>query len=277
MATAPRAPVLAPPHAGAAEVEVAVLGPVEVRGAARPFSRAYSLDLVVYLAMHRQGATTEAWSTALWPDRVMARPTLHSTASAARRSLGRGSDGRDHLPHGHGRLRLAPTVASDWQRFEAAAAAGDPSSWRAALALVRGRPFDGLRSPDWTVLEGLAAGVEEAVVALALRLADRRMAAGDATEAAWAARRGLRASPYDERLYRVLLRAADAQGNPAGVESTMWELVRLVSGEEVVRASAPTGTARRALAAVHPDTVALYRSLARHRAGPLAGVGAPPR
>jgi hypothetical protein len=58
-------------------------------------------------------------------------------------------------------------------------------------------------------------------------------------------------SAYDERLYRILLRAADAAGNPAGVESVMSELVRLVA-EDVEPYDA-----------VHPETLELYRSLSR--------------
>lgn len=247
-----------------------MLGPAEVCGAARPLSRAWTLELVVYLALHPRGATSEAWATALWPDRLMAAPTLHSTASAARRSLGRSSRGTDHLPRRHGFLQLAPTVTTDWHRLCGLADADDPTSWRAGLALVRGRPFEGLRSPDWTVLEGVAAEVEDGVVQLAIRLAEHLLGAGDGHGAARAARRGLLASPYDERLYRLLLRAADLQGNPAGVESAMGELLLLVAGEGF---SGPSAGRTWAEAAdhVHPDTAALYRSLSRrHRApGPL--------
>ena len=58
------------------------------------------------------------------------------------------------------------------------------------------------------------------------------------------ARRGLLASPFDERLYRLLLRAADAEGNPAGVESVMTELLRLLGD-------------------AHPQTADLYLALTR--------------
>ena len=239
-----------------------MLGPVEVRGAARPFGRAWTLDLVVFLALHRRGATSEAWSTALWPDRLPAAPTRYSTASAARRALGPSTAGRDHLPRSHSRLQLAPTVGCDWDRFVLLARSDRAGAWAEALGLVRGRPFEGLRSPDWTVLEGFTAEVEEAVVVVALQLAGYRLGRGDGRGAWSAARRALLVSPYDERLYRVLLRAADAQGNPAGVESAMAELTRLVGG-------AREGPGERAAGAphpcelVHPDTAALYQALSR--------------
>ncbi len=233
------------------EVEVAVLGPVEIRGAAREFTRAWASELVVYLAMHPQGASNDAWATALWPDRVMAPSSLHSTASVARRALGTARDGFDHLPRSHGRLALAPTVATDWDRFVALADSEEPTAWRSALEIVRGRPFEGLRASDWSILEGIAPAIESAVVDLSGRLAGACLRAGDARGAEWAARRGLLVSPYDERLYRMLMRAADLAGNPRGVETAMAELVRVVADEiEPVES-------------VHPSTWELYRSLSR--------------
>jgi len=233
------------------EVEVAVLGPVEIRGAARGFTRAWAQELVVYLAMHPHGATNEAWATALWPDRLMAPSSLHSTASVARRSLGTARDGTDHLPKAHGRLALASTVGTDWTRFQVLAASDEPRHWLSALSLVRGRPFDGVRSADWSILDGTAPAMESAIVDLSGRLAGERLRAGDPRGAELSARKGLLASPYDERLYRMLLRAADAAGNPGGVESVMTELVRVVADEV------------EPIESVHPSTLALYRSLSR--------------
>jgi two-component SAPR family response regulator len=144
-------------------------------------------------------------------------------------------------------------VGTDWDRFRALEDSDDVGSWREALTLVRGRPFDGLRSTDWSVLDGTAPAIESAIVDLSGRLAGACLRAGDPRGAEWAARRGLVVSPYDERLYRMLLRAADAAGNPSGVESVMAELVRVVADEiEPVES-------------VHPSTLALYRSLSRRR------------
>ncbi len=242
-----------PAQIGAAEpeVEVAVLGPVEIRGAAREFTRAWARELVVYLAMHPQGASNDAWATALWPERVMAPSSLHSTASVARRSLGTSRDGFDHLPRSHGRLALAPTVGTDWDRFVVLAESAEPVAWRSALEIVRGRPFEGLRSSDWSILDGIAPSIESSVVDLSGRLAGSYLRAGDARGAEWAARRGLLVSPYDERLYRMLMRAADLAGNPRGVETVMAELVRVVADEI------------EPIESVHPSTWELYRSLSR--------------
>jgi DNA-binding SARP family transcriptional activator len=239
------------------EIEVRVLGPIEIFGAARPFTRAWAVELIVFLAMHPKGASSEQWATALWPDRIMAPASLHSTASAARRSLGVSISGEDHLPRAHGRLSLSASVESDWSRFSDLSKGSDPDSWRQALLLIRGRPFDGLRAGDWVLLEGIAANVEAVVVDLAVRYAEYCLSVGDSSEADWSARRGLQVSSYDERLYRILLRSADLAGNPAGVESVMTELVRLVA-EDVEPYDA-----------VHPETYELYRSLSRRPASSL--------
>lgn len=240
-------------------IEVAVLGPTEVRGTTSPFSRVAALELVAYLAMHPGGCSNDAWATALWPDRVMAPATLHSTASAARRGLGRSRDGRDHLPRAHGRLQLGPGVSTDWSRFRRLAESSDPEDWDRALRLVRGRPFDGLRQAEWTVLEGFTAEIEELVAEVAAALADILLEGGRPKEAMAAARRGLLASPYDERLYRRLLRCADRDGHPAGVERVMAELLAHLEGSPAAPGNAFD------LAAVHPETASLYASLSRRR------------
>jgi len=241
---------------GVPEVVVRVLGPIQVVGSARPFTRAWALELVVYLAMHPLGVRNEQWATALWPERAMAPTTLHSTASAARRSLGTSVSGEDHLPRAHGRLRLGPGVRSDWDRFVDLSGRSRPDDWRSALELIRGRPFEELRSADWVVLEGIQATIEAVCVDVASRYADHCLSVADPNGAEWAARQGLKVSAYDERLYRVLLRAADAAGNPAGVESVMAELVHLVADDV------------EPFDAVHPETLSLYRELSRRSPGP---------
>ncbi len=235
------------------EVEVAVLGPVEVRGAVREFTRARSLDLVVFLAFHPGGVEREVWAEVMWPGRQVPRQTLDSTVSVARSALGSARDGSRHFPTGRGRLRLGPGVSSDWERFvalarqEVALAEQDGRTVREeALGLIRGRPFEGLKNVDWTLYEGVAATMESHVVDLASRHAIERLDSGDAGAAEWACRQGLKVSPYDERLYRALMQAADAAGNRVGVVAIMDELRSVVyEGVEPFDG-------------VHPETEELY-------------------
>ena len=160
-------------------------------------------------------------------------------------------EGTDHLPRSHGRLVLAPTVGTDWDRFVALAESDGPSSGgRHWPWFEAGRSKD-CGASDWPILEGIAPAIEAAVVDLSGRLAGACLQLRDAQGAEWAARRGLVVSPYDERLYRMLMRAADAGGNPAGVDALMSELLALVAdGIEPIDA-------------VHPETMELYRQLSR--------------
>jgi hypothetical protein len=133
------------------------------------------------------------------------------------------------------------------------AGSSDIEQWRSALELIRGRPFEGLRSTDWPILEGIGPAIEAAVVDLSGRLAGAYLAIDRPEDAQWAARKGLLVSPYDERLYRMLMRAADAAGHPAGVESLMGELIQLVADDIEPFDS------------IHPATIDLYRSLSRKK------------
>jgi DNA-binding SARP family transcriptional activator len=237
------------------EIEVSVLGPVAIHGAARPFCRSAAGELVVYLAFHRHAVRNDVWAAALWPDRSVAPSTVHSTASVARRSLGLARDGAEHLPRQGRHLCLAPTVGTDVDQLDRAARSGDPADWRRALELVRGRVFEGLGRGDWAVLDGTQAEVETMVVDLALKGAAHFLHHGDGHVAEEMIRRGLRVSPYDERLYRALLWAAEVRGDRIGLHSTMDELL--------LRAAEREGVGSPATDLVHPQTLALYRELTR--------------
>jgi DNA-binding SARP family transcriptional activator len=248
-------------------VEVAVLGPVSVSGAPQPFHRAAARDLVVYLAFHREGVRHDEWALALWPDRPVSASTVYSTASDARRALGRSPDGASRLPCGS-RLRLQRSVGTDVDRFAALARSGRLVE---ALRLVRGPLFGGLCRSDWAVLDGTLAQVEASVVHTVLGGVEGLLREGQAAEAEWIVRRGLVLSPYDERLYRALLRALAAQGNRIGLRAAMAQLL-------VVARDAPAPPVRgwdgTGLETLHPETTSLYRELLL--GGPATG-GAPAR
>jgi DNA-binding SARP family transcriptional activator len=247
---------------GPPEIQVSLLGPVEIRGAAQPFCRPAARELVVYLTCHRHGASSDVWGAALWTDRPIAPSTLHSTASVARRALGRSRRGNDHLPRSGRTLRLADTVGSDVDQFAVAAASPDPTLWREALGLVRGRLFEGLTLCDWAVLDGTAAQVESMVVETALKAAEHSLRLGRGEDAEWMIRRALRVSPYDERLYRSLLRATAVMGNRVGLRSAMRELLLIAGDGDLGARGAVTGTrGDPRYSVIHPETMNLYREL----------------
>jgi DNA-binding SARP family transcriptional activator len=256
------------------EIEVSVLGPVEIRGSALSFRRAAAKALVVYLAMHRNGARNEVWGAALWADRPVASATLHSTVSVARRALGQSRCGTPHLTRRERRLCLADTVGTDLDHFISAAESADPDRWLAAMRLVRGRPFEGLCLSDWAVIDGTQAAIESIVSDVALKGMDHALGQGQAAQAEWIVRQGLRANPYDERLYRALLQAMEAKGDRIGLHSTMTELLRKAADAGGARPgmagrTRPAGTP----ALLHPRTVALYQRLAY---GDLPAAGGEP-
>ena len=234
-----------------------MLGPVEVTGAAAPFHRSAALELVVYLAFHRRGVRHSEWSLALWPERPVAPSTVHSTASDARRALGRAADGRAHLPRGVD-LQLLDTVTTDVERFTMLASGDDPRHIVTAMRLVRGPLFAGLQRTDWAVFDGTEAEIESLVVRTALRGADACIGLGCIDEAEWVIRKALLVSPYDERLYRALLTATAAQGNQVRLRAAMAHLQTLAG----VLGAPATRRASDALPdCFHPETTALYRDL----------------
>ncbi|HTW98793.1 MAG TPA: bacterial transcriptional activator domain-containing protein, partial [Acidimicrobiales bacterium] len=240
-------------------LEVGVLGPVVVRGAERAFDRRPTLtELVAYLALHRDGATTATWSTAVWPDRRVPMQTVANRLSEARRALGHASDGLPRLRRVADR-HVIVDVSTDWERFVQLSRSQDPADWRCGLALVRGRPFVNLRSGYWTVLEGLDGEMVAAVTSSARSLAEHLLAGGDVDGASWAAHQGLRVAPWDERLHRILMRVADAAGDRAGVDAVLRQLGVLleIDGDP--------------LRGVHPQTAALYARLTSGLSSPASG------
>ncbi len=232
-------------------VAVLVLGPVQIAGTAESLEgRPLLKELVAYLAFHPEGASGEACATVLWPERRVPPQTLSNRLHEARRALGTTIDGEPRLVRAGGRHLLSPDVRTDWARFVALTGPDSgPASWRQALMLVRGRPFGGLAKGDWTVLEGFSATIEAGIVDVAGRLGAHLLEAGDPVGAEWAIRRGLTLTPWDERLYRLLMMAADAAGNRGGVESALRSLAQVLgwSGDPIE--------------IVHPDTASLYRKL----------------
>jgi DNA-binding SARP family transcriptional activator len=244
----------------AREVDIAVLGPVAIAGLVQPFRRSAARELVAYLSLHPHGAGNDAWTEALWPTRLVPQATVDSVVCDARRALGRGADGAPRLVRQQGRLVLSEQVGTDVARFARLASSSDPRAWHQALALIRGVPFAGLRLADWAVFDGIGAQVESMVAATALKGIAQALAQGRGEEAEWLVRQALRACPYDERLYRALLRSADAQGSRAGVHSAMAELRVLSGGFDPVAPARPEPLhCQRQW--IHPRTEALYRQL----------------
>ncbi len=265
VAVAPKVPAvvsIAPYEDLPFDIEVRVLGPVDVVGMERSFARHRHLEIAVYLALHSDGVSDERLKTALWANAAPTTATFNTAISSTRARLGRDAHGAPHLvPYANaGRTyRVGAGVMSDWQRFTMRvehAHHADPATairdLRDALELVRGQPFTESHGVEWAWSEGLIATMETTVATAAHQLATWCLEIGDTDGAIWAAMQGLVAAPADETLYRDRMRAHDQAGNPAGIETVMSELRHAVEDIE------PWDT-------IHPETIALYEQLTRGR------------
>lgn len=253
------------PDLGGAKILIRVLGSIEIEGA-QEFKRAKSRELVVYLAMHPRGVGEAELDEALWGSgtgRAVLSSTRDSTVSVARTALGGAA--RLLPAQGQGRekrYQLGPEVSSDWSQFCVLHRFGRDhqslAALRRALELVRGRPFDGViagRTYGWIHTEGHGRHIEAEIADAADLAAGLYLKSGDALAARWAARRGLLAEPYTERLWVWLMEAADALGESQEIERIMDEmdLILELDGD---------------FSGLHPNTLAVYDRLSRRRRYP---------
>lgn len=243
------------------DVLVRVLGDIEVVRTDEPDTRLTvpkqkALEAVTYLGLRDGRVDREDLQAALWPAGANSAKTFHNTIWAARKMLGRDRDGAELLPEPlEGHYHLSDRVGTDYGMFhelttradeiDDPAAAGDVLA--EALSLVRGEPFMGVgRSYAWAAPH--AGLIVAEVVNAAEELAEVRLAGGDWRGAEWAARQGLRAFPCDERMYRILMRAAHAAGSVAGVQRAFQELAAAIADPD--DGVEPDDT-------LHPETIAL--------------------
>ena len=307
------------PYAAAAppatpRAEVAAQGDAEILVLGRPTVHAPGpiardqveplTELLVYLALHPDGAHPRALSVALGPadtGRGSATPDAAAVDTVTATALGRARDWLGTGPSGHprlvtgpdGRLRLGQDVRCDWWAFAAHAhrAGGRPgvkpaggsslatiggagtveTELATALGLVTGPLFTGLPAGryGWLRSTGLDASLCTAVVDVAHQLAEHSLDLGDTATAMAACRTGLRAVPAAETLWRDLLRTVAARGDRRTLEAVAAEMYRaLPAGAGTQPAGSQTRGRRLPAPAAEPETNALVRSLLpgfRHR------------
>ncbi|MCY3911166.1 MAG: LysM peptidoglycan-binding domain-containing protein [bacterium] len=224
----------------AVDIEVRVMGSVDVLGAAQPFTSRRAMDLVTYLAFHPEGADRDQLKTQIWPpDDPPSESTLANTVSRARKALGINDDGDPYLPRvsSEGIYRLRTEVGTDVGRFEAlVSSARDDVSERGrvqlqtALELVRGTPFTGGAGDMYRWADfGLRTRIDCLVDNTAHDLAKRCIDVGDFQGARKAVMTSLQLVGVCEQCYRWRLIAAAE--NPTEVRQIMAELVGLLRRE----------------------------------------------
>ncbi|WEB45432.1 LysM peptidoglycan-binding domain-containing protein [Streptomyces yunnanensis] len=216
---------------------VRMLGPVDIvgaRGSIESKRQRTCIELAAWLVLH-PNLDHHAVDEAMWPGRETARKYRNATVSRLRTWLGTDEDGNPFFPPiattSDARYALAPTVDSDWHHFQrlTAAAVKSPgpqaaARLRAALELVRGRPFSGVNSRRYAWAEHQAQDMISAIVDAAADLAEHCLAQGDPRGALWAAAKGLDAAPEMENLYRVLFRTYAALGDYDALERAAEKL-----------------------------------------------------
>ena len=254
-------------HALIADLDILlrVLGEVDAIRAAEPEERLTvpkqkSLEAVTYLGLRDTRVDREDLQAALWPAGANSAKTFHNTIWAARKMLAQDRDGAELLPEPlEGHYQLSDRVGTDYGLFHELTARaeeiedplGAADLLAAALSLVRGEPFMGVgRGYAWAAPH--AGLIVAQVVDAAEELAEIRLAAGDWRGAEWAARQGLRVFPCEERLYRLLMRAAHSAGSVPGVHRAFQELAAAVADPD--DGVEPDDT-------LHPETVALLEEL----------------
>nr|MDQ3574858.1 hypothetical protein [Actinomycetota bacterium] len=221
------------------EVLVRVLGPVEIEGASEPAARTKAVEAVAYLATHRASpADGLRLRQALWPREAASKKSidkLNHVMWDARKMLGSASNGSEHLPTlkgGNRYYELNRTVGTDYDLFMDRARRARAQVQQAvaiallkeALELVRGQPFEATRRGYGWAHDRVSWEMTAQVSDAAHWLSRMCFEAGDYEGARWAASQGLRASPWDRQLLKVLLAAEKALGGNARLKALMEDL-----------------------------------------------------
>jgi DNA-binding SARP family transcriptional activator len=250
-------PLRLPRHA-ARGIAVKTMGPLEIVGTAEPLAPQQA-ELVLALALNAaSGLSNSALCTMLGADADHPKPAdaVRQLITRTRRRLGQPAGDQDYIVHlGNGIYVPHEDVRLDWDQFRTLTAHGfgerSVRDLRAAMALVRGQPLADCY--HWWIDVALVETIRAEVVDAADLLAELELTAGDSRAACRAARSGLAAEPAAEQLWRALMRAEHAQGNPAGVAAAWTGCLDAI--DEIAPGAEP-----------HPDTERLYTELTgQHR------------
>jgi hypothetical protein len=223
-------------HLATAPVRVFVLGPVEVQATSQleDDRRALATEIVVHLALHREGVHPTVLAAAIWPRGVTAT-VREATFARVRDWLGFDPDGSPYLlTTSDGRLALSQDVVLDWdvvcgvlrRSREARSTQDEIDLLRQALRVARGpvlaeRPYGRY---SWIARARLERVASDVLIDAAHRLSVLSGDGGDPATAAAAARAGLRVRPSEQLLWRDLLQARHAIDGIEGATAVAEEM-----------------------------------------------------
>lgn len=217
--------------------KILALGPVEIlnaTGKVEPTKRPRLLEYAAFLALNPAASAT-AIDDAVWPNRKKDENfnTRHTATSKLRRWLGADVSGEPYLPRhpvGDG-YTMHPDVTTDVDEWDTLLAEGPmqaPSeNLEAALALVRGRPFQGHHRRYYAWTERLTQRLASEIADASYELARRRLMEGRHRAAEEAIVVGLSIEPAIERLWRMRILAAHESRNPAAEAEAIDRLLAI--------------------------------------------------
>ncbi|MEU0186730.1 LysM peptidoglycan-binding domain-containing protein [Streptomyces sp. NPDC006207] len=229
-----------PEPSGPRAPEINVLGSLQVSGitGSGHGPRLETLAALIYL---KPGRNADALCTFMDPASPWTTRTLQSRMSEIRARLGSTPDNQPYLPRPRAGSGYAfhPSIRSDWATFQdlatrglASGPAAGMADLEAALALVRGRPFDGQEYP-WavSVQQEMLSRIVDVVHTLATW-----HCAGDAPD--WDAARGavLRGLDIDETaevLYRDWIAIEQAAGNHSGARKAVARVTEVTRAYDI--------------------------------------------
>ena len=216
------------------EIVVGLLGGVEVTartGEPGAFERSKTVELIAWLATHRDRATRSGARTALW-DLEVRDATFANVVSEARRALARlvapPEDEEWVARTLTEQLPVHDLVVTDADLVEerlARARVQPPSqaieTLRPAVELVRDLPFAGT-SYLWPDAEGITSNLVLLAITATAEFAAHALSLGDTDDVFWATGKGLRVLPGHEELIALRMQAHARAGDLAGVRQE-WE------------------------------------------------------
>lgn len=190
-------------------------------------------EVLVYLALHRDGARREALAAALWPEAPAERPynSLHATLSQMRRALAKATGGavRELIVHSDGHYRLDPALLDVdlWRLRDTLTATHNAGSTRNAgpdrIAALRRIPrlYGADLAPDtdadWLTgpREALRRDVLDAIATLV------QLDGDDPQEVLTWLEHSRTLDPYNEALYRDIMRTQARLAQHGSISRTM--------------------------------------------------------
>ena len=223
-------PFVARPH----DIVVGLMGGVRIvaaDGTVGEFERSKTVELIAWLATHRDRATRATARTALWEMDVR-DATFANVVSEARRALARlvePADGDEWLARTHNEsLPLHERVVTDadliGQRVEHARLAPPAHAievLRPAVESIRDLPFAGT-SYLWPDADGITSNLVLLATTASAELAGHALSIGDTDLVFWSTGQGLKVLPGHEELIGLRMRAHARSGDLAGVRQE-WE------------------------------------------------------